>query len=73
MVWIPAATAATCHDVALQILLAPWWRSAYRMLISDMIFLPLVAAYIVLLVRSWQPDTLSLMMPGSLADGFAGP
>jgi hypothetical protein len=58
---------------ALQILLAPWWRSAYRMLISDVIFLPLIAAYIVLLVRSWQPDTLSLMMPGSLADGFAGP
>lgn len=61
-----------CVPLCLLILLAPRWRSAYRLLISDVILLPLVAVYIELLARSWQPDTLSLMMPGSLADGFAG-
>lgn len=34
--------------------------------------LPLVAAYAALLVASWQPDTLSLMLPGSLSAGLAG-
>jgi len=39
---------------------------------SDVIFVPLAVAYLVLLLQSWQPDTLSLMMPGSLAEGFEG-
>lgn len=42
------------------------------MLRSDVIFVPLAVAYLVLLLQSWQPDTLSLMMPGSLAEGFEG-
>ncbi|KXZ45237.1 hypothetical protein GPECTOR_57g527 [Gonium pectorale] len=35
-------------------------------------FVPLSLAYLVLLVMSWSPDTLSIMMPGSLAEGLAG-
>ena len=33
---------------------------------------PLALLYGALLVQSWQPDTLSLIMPGSLSDGLAG-
>ncbi len=61
-----------CLALCAQIVLAPKWRTAYRALLSDLVFLPLALAYIILLVRSWQPDTLSLMMPGKLANGFAG-
>ncbi|KAG2425863.1 hypothetical protein HYH02_014927 [Chlamydomonas schloesseri] len=35
-------------------------------------FVPLAAAYVVLLVGSWSPDTLSIMMPGSLEEGLKG-
>ena len=34
--------------------------------------LPLVAIYAVLLVNSYSPDTLSLVLPGSLKDGLSG-
>jgi len=32
---------------------------------------PLCALYAILLARSWTPETLSLMMPGSLEEGLA--
>jgi len=34
--------------------------------------LPLIAIYAVLLVNSYSPDTLSLVLPGSLKDGLSG-
>lgn len=34
-------------------------------------FAPVCALYGFLLYRSWTPDTLSLMMPGSLSEGLA--
>eukprot|EP01025_Chloroclados_australasicus_P056655 TRINITY_DN7040_c0_g1_i1.p1 TRINITY_DN7040_c0_g1~~TRINITY_DN7040_c0_g1_i1.p1 ORF type:complete len:242 (-),score=-0.51 TRINITY_DN7040_c0_g1_i1:354-1079(-) len=34
-------------------------------------FVPLIALYGYLLYRSWQPDTLQLMMPGSLQEGVS--
>ncbi len=52
--------------------MAPFWRDAVRVLRTDAIFVPLATAYGVLLLQSWQPDTLRLMMPGSFAEGFAG-
>ena len=39
---------------------------------SPLAFLPLAAAYGLLLARSWGSDTLALMMPGSLADALKG-
>ena len=51
---------------------APKFRAAIDVLRSDLVFMPLALMYLVLLVRSWEPDTLSLMMPGSLREGFAG-
>lgn len=53
-------------------ILAPRWRLTERLMQSEAIFVPLSLLYGVLLWRSWTPDTLSLMMPGSLAAGFAG-
>ncbi|KAG2483516.1 hypothetical protein HYH03_017623 [Edaphochlamys debaryana] len=35
-------------------------------------FVPLALAYLVLLFASWSPDTLHVMMPGSLQEGLAG-
>ncbi|KAK9842571.1 hypothetical protein WJX81_006808 [Elliptochloris bilobata] len=39
---------------------------------SDLHFVPLALLYLYLLVHSWEPDTLSLILPGSLAEGFKG-
>lgn len=39
---------------------------------SDWIFVPLSVMYIALLLQSWTPDTLQLIMPGSLQAGLAG-
>ena len=54
-----------------------WWGArrpdshAARFLRSSMPLVPLCVAYLALLCASWSPDTLSLMMPGSLAEGLA--
>ena len=56
----------------MQIAIAPFWRGAVRVLRTDAIFVPLAIAYSLLLLRSWQPDTLSLILPGSFEQGFAG-
>lgn len=40
---------------------------------SDMIFIPLATAYLILLIHSWQPDTIQLVLPGSLQAGLTGP
>ncbi len=53
-------------------ILAPDWQGTQRLLRPDAIFVPLAVTYGVLLARSWSPDTLSLMMPGSFRQGFAG-
>ena len=55
-----------------QMVIAPNWRGTQRLLRPDSIFVPLALMYGVLLVRSWAPDTLALMMPGSLREGFTG-
>jgi len=33
---------------------------------------PLCALYLALLATSWSPDTMSVLLPGSLAEGLAG-
>ena len=45
------------------------WASAR--VASLWMFVPVCALYAFLLYRSWTPDTLSLMMPGSLSEGLA--
>ena len=38
---------------------------------SHLPLVPLCVAYLALLAASWSPDTLSLMMPGSIEEGLA--
>lgn len=52
--------------------MAPFWRGVVRFLRHDTIFVPIAVAYAVLLLHSWQADTLSLILPGSLAEGLSG-
>lgn len=59
------------HSCA-QMICAPGWRVTRRVLSSDLVFLPLAATYCFLLSQSWEPDTLSLILPGSLREGITG-
>ena len=52
--------------------LAPQQSATKRLLSSDLLFVPLALLYLYLLVHSWEPDTLRLILPGSLADGLKG-
>lgn len=57
------------HD---QMLLAPHWDQTKELMESFGIFIPLSLIYAYLLGMSWQPDTLQLVMPGSMQDGMKG-
>lgn len=46
-----------------------WTNATVR---KDMSLVPLGLTYGYFLAASWEPDTLSLLLPGNLADGFSG-
>ena len=50
----------------------PHWHATKRVMSSSLIVVPVALAYAVLLAHSWEPDTLSLILPGSLREGLAG-
>lgn len=52
--------------------LVPNTSLARRAARSNVPYVVIAIAYGVVLAASWQADTLSLMMPGSWADGFKG-
>lgn len=52
--------------------LLPATRVVRQTIERGVLLLPLALCYGVLLVHSWQPDTLSLLLPGSLAAGLSG-
>ncbi|BDA46127.1 probable protein ABA DEFICIENT 4, chloroplastic [Coccomyxa sp. Obi] len=60
------------QKVTREMTFAPRWPVARRLMASELVFLPLAASYCFLLSHSWEPDTLSLILPGSLRDGFKG-
>jgi hypothetical protein len=45
-------------------------RASRNLLRSLRPFAPLAVLYVLLLALSWQPDTLSLMLPGSIEEGL---
>ena len=53
-------------------LFLPRHRVTVSAMHSDWIFVPLSIMYAALLLQSWTPDTLKLIMPGSLQAGLAG-
>ena len=56
----------------MQLLAAPRWVATRRLMRSGAVLLPLGLAYGLLLAWSWRPDTFSILMPGSWADGLRG-
>ena len=58
--------------VFIQMICRPQWPTTKRVIGSSLIFIPVAVAYTVLLAFSWEPDTLALILPGSLQDGLSG-
>jgi hypothetical protein len=58
--------------VLLQMLLLPKWQKTRQVISSAKSYVPLALAYTALLIASWQPDTLSLILPGSFSEGLSG-
>ncbi len=56
----------------LQMLFLPNKRATVSIMHSKWIFLPLSITYIALLIQSWTPETLQMIMPGSLQAGLTG-
>ena len=52
--------------------LLPKWSGTRRLVRSPLVLAPLGLVYGLLLVWSWQPDSLSLILPGSLTEGLKG-
>ncbi|PRW60847.1 ABA DEFICIENT chloroplastic-like isoform X3 [Chlorella sorokiniana] len=67
-----AASTVYALAVAGLMVLAPRWDGTRRLLRSPLVLAPLALVYGLLLAWSWQPDTFSLILPGSWAEGFKG-
>lgn len=63
---------AYCAVIFAAMLVLPRVRPVRDFIRSNLVFIPLGLAYAALLAQSWSPDTLSLMMPGSLDQAFTG-
>eukprot|EP00884_Botryococcus_braunii_P021381 jgi/Botrbrau1/7927/Bobra.9_2s0091.2 len=67
------ALATLYHGVLIGwMLVAPRSKRTKKVASSNLIFVPIALAYGYLLFYSWQPDTFSLILPGSLKAGFSG-
>ncbi|KAL0054143.1 hypothetical protein WJX82_004470 [Trebouxia sp. C0006] len=53
-------------------LFLPNKRATVSIMHSNWIFVPLSITYIALLIQSWTPETLQMIMPGSLRAGLTG-
>ncbi|CAG9464243.1 unnamed protein product [Pedinophyceae sp. YPF-701] len=51
---------------------APLWKPVLSFVRKPTCALPLAMAYAALLAVSWEPDTLQLILPGSLEEGLKG-
>lgn len=58
--------------IALLMIAFPSWPRTRQLVESPWVLAPIALVYGVLLVWSWQPDTFSLILPGSLEEGFKG-
>lgn len=67
-----AMCSAFAAAVVLLMAVAPKWRFTQRLIRSPWVLVPIAVVYGLLLSWSWQPDTFSLILPGSLADGLKG-
>lgn len=70
--WLFAGSTMYAVGLALLMVVAPGWSRTRQLLSSPACIAPLALAYGVLLAASWQPDTLSTILPGSWAEGLSG-
>ncbi|KAK9806537.1 hypothetical protein WJX73_008503 [Symbiochloris irregularis] len=61
-----------CLFLSCLVAIAPRRRSTYHILASNACLVPVALCYVILLCDSWTPDTLSLVLPGSLKEGLSG-
>lgn len=73
--WCATTVYTLACVVGCKVAATPGWGEAsaraHARVASLWMFAPVCALYGFLLYRSWTPDTLSLMMPGSLSEGLA--
>ncbi|EFJ48550.1 hypothetical protein VOLCADRAFT_117581, partial [Volvox carteri f. nagariensis] len=69
---IYTVVASAAYTTLCFVAMALFPRKSARLFSSFWPFIPLSLAYLALLISSWSPDTLQIMMPGSLAAGFSG-
>ncbi|GLC45192.1 hypothetical protein PLESTB_000425800 [Pleodorina starrii] len=69
---IYTVVASTAYTALCFIAMALFPRKSAGFFSSVWPFIPLSLAYLALLVFSWSPDTLQIMMPGSLKEGLSG-
>ncbi|DBA73881.1 TPA: hypothetical protein ACH3X2_009532 [Trebouxia sp. C0005] len=67
-----SASTAYCVPFFAMMLFLPNKRVTVSTMHSNWIFVPLSIMYIALLIQSWTPETLQMIMPGSLQAGLAG-
>jgi hypothetical protein len=67
-----AATTIYAATLTALMTLAPTWKLTQHIMRTSTLapLVPLALAYGFLILGSWQPDTFSLILPGSLEDGF---
>eukprot|EP00878_Enallax_costatus_P003531 GHUV01003745.1.p1 GENE.GHUV01003745.1~~GHUV01003745.1.p1 ORF type:complete len:274 (+),score=56.20 GHUV01003745.1:251-1072(+) len=73
--WLPyamAASAACCLVLIAMMLIAPGAEITQRSARSNTPVIAIAVLYGIVLLASWSTDTMHLMMPGSLAEGFKG-
>ena len=65
-------TASTVFSGLLAILMVifPCWKRTRQLMQSPWVIAPIAIAYGIILAWSWQPDTFSLILPGSWEEGF---
>lgn len=72
MTYIFAASTIYAASLALLMAALPRWQGTRRLVSNPLCIVPVALAYGMLLYWSWQPDTFSLILPGSWAEGFKG-
>lgn len=70
--WLFVTSTVYVGVLAFLMVLLPHWKVTQRIMKSLLSLFPLAIIYGILLTWSWQPDTFSLILPGSLADGLKG-
>jgi hypothetical protein len=70
--WLFSASTIYAAVLAVSMIIAPKWHRTQQIMRSPLCLMPIALVYGILLAWSWQPDTFSLILPGSFAEGVKG-